>query len=93
MEPLLPEAALHMIKNKLRSDDIAILQYLLENEADSTQFSFSKDHIQKECELTSARTSNALIRLEVACLIDRQAFQKPQKFFISPSGKQMLSLF
>lgn len=89
----LPIEALEQIKFKLRSDDLLILQYLHENEATTPQFSFSKDHIQKETEMTSARTSNSLIRLEVACLIDRQAFQKPQKFFITDSGISMLGLF
>lgn len=90
---MLPMLALEQIKNKLRSDDLLILQYLSENNADSPQFSFSKDNIQKETNLTSARTANSLIRLEVACLIDRQAFQKPQKFYITGSGKEMLKLF
>lgn len=90
---MLPVEALQQIKFKLRSDDLIILQYLYDNDATTPQFSFSKDHIQKETSMTSARTSNALIRLEVACLIDRQAFQKPQKFFITESGIEMLKLF
>ena len=90
---VLPDLALEMIKPKLRPDDISILIFLSENDATTTQYSFSKDHIQKETDMTSARTSNALIRLEVACLIDRQAFQKPQKFFITESGLAMLKLF
>jgi RIO-like serine/threonine protein kinase len=89
----LPIEALQQIKPKLRSDDLTILEYLSKENANSTQYSFSKDYIQKELELTSARTANALIRLEVACLIDRQAFQKPQKFYITDSGYEMLKLF
>lgn len=89
----LPIEALEQIKFKLRQDDLVILNYLNENEASTPQFSFSKDHIQKETEMTSARTSNSLIRLEVACLVDRQAFQKPQKFFITDSGMEMIKLF
>ena len=90
---MLPIEALEQIKLKLRQDDLLILNYLLENNANTPQFSFSKDHIQKEVNLTSARTANSLIRLEVACLIDRQAFQKPQKFYITKSGNKMLELF
>lgn len=90
---MLPKEALVMIKPKLRPDDLEILDYLSKNSANSTQYSFSKDHIQKELNQTSARTANALIRLEVACLIDRQAFQKPQKFYITDSGYEMLKLF
>jgi hypothetical protein len=89
----MPTEALILIKPKLRPDDVTILEYLKNTDANSTQYSFSKDHIQKELVLTSARTSNALIRLEVACLIDRQAFQKPQKFYITDSGYEMLKLF
>jgi len=89
---MLPIEALQMIKPKLRSDDILILKYLSEKEANSTQSSYSKDYIQEQLKLTSARTSNALIRLEVACLIDRQAYQKPQKFYITESGYKMLTL-
>lgn len=89
---VLPIEALQLIKPKLRSDDIQILHYLANQKADSTQHSFSKDHIQTELNQTSARTANALIRLEVACLIDRQAFQKPQKFYITESGYEMLKL-
>lgn len=90
---MLPIEALQQIKFKLRPDDLIILNFLAENEATTPQFSFSKDHIQKETEMTSARTANALIRLEVACLVDRQAFQKPQKFFITENGLEMLKLF
>jgi hypothetical protein len=90
---LLPVEALTMIKDKLRNDDLVILEYLKSEDANSPQFSFSKDHIQIQTSMTSARTANSLIRLEVACLIDRQAFQKPQKFYITNSGFEMLKLF
>lgn len=90
---MLPVEAIRMIKDKMRSDDVLILQYLKKENAHSPQYSFSKDHLQTETELTSARTANALIRLEFACLIDRQAFQKPQRFYITDSGKEMLKFF
>lgn len=90
---MLPIEALVEIKPKLRSDDVEILEFLATNGANSTQCSFSKDAIQTEVNLTSARTSNALIRLEVACLVERQAYQKPQKFYITDSGMEMLTLF
>lgn len=89
---MLCRSCLEKATNKLLSDEIVILEYLLEKEAVLTQCAISRQIIRDDLDLTSHICYTAIGRLECFDMIEKQPRSKSSKFFITESGKQAIAI-
>lgn len=80
------------IKAVLRNDDIKVLRYLKEIGAYNPQRGIDRIDINTECNLTIARTSTSLHRLEASTLIGKNSWGRRHSYYLNDSGIEILKM-
>ncbi|MNJ90164.1 hypothetical protein D3C87_77580 [compost metagenome] len=90
---MLCKSCLEKTANKLSQTDITILEYLSNKKAVISQCSISREIIRDELELTNHKCFSALARLECFDFVEKNSLQKANKYFVTPTGIEILSIF
>ncbi|MNV48245.1 hypothetical protein D3C71_1401420 [compost metagenome] len=75
---------------KLRAEDIIILEYLHGRGAVVSQCSISRSIVRDENNLSDYKCYTALERLELFDFVNQQSKSKSNKYFITSKGKEAL---
>jgi hypothetical protein len=75
---------------KLREDDIAVLQYLYNNNINVPQIAQSKYDVSRKLDISHFRTGSALCRLECYNMVEVRTWSKAYSYFINDNGEKSL---
>lgn len=90
---MLCKSCLEKAANKLSQNEITILEYLSTKKAVISQCSISREIIRDDLDLTNHKCFSALARLECFDFVERNSLQKANKYFITATGTEVLSIF
>lgn len=78
--------------DKLISDDIAILEYLKDENANIPQCAISRKVIKTDLDMPDYKCYTAMSKLENFNMIERQIGSRASKYFITKSGFEILRI-
>lgn len=89
---LCDDCMMNFVLPRLREDDIVVLQYLYNENANLPQVAHHKDTIMKKTELSRFCNMMAIARLEGYNLIALQPWSKSNNYYITEHGVRALTI-